>query len=269
MIVRRAALLLLAARAGAAAPSPKRGYVANTGTAIGDAALLAPGTSWYYAYELSSPYCGAAPACPTAQAFYPQPWCLDDASLPLPPYANASTSILLGFNEPNFPSQCNKAPAEVAAAWGALAARWTPGQLASPAVALNASTTSWWLDQFFLECTRQYGQGGCAGISYIAVHDYSCDAPTTMAYLQAIHARYSLPVLLTEFACGSLHHKRPVADELALMKALVPLLEAAPFVARYSWMSARDTDGLRNLVEADAGSGALRLTELGQLYISL
>jgi hypothetical protein len=86
-----------------------------------------------------------------------------------------------------------------------------------------------------------------------------------MAYLQAVHARYGLPVLLTEFACGSLHHKRPVAEELALMKALVPLLEAAPFVARYSWMSARDTDGLRNLVEAD-GSG---LTELGQLYISL
>jgi hypothetical protein len=257
-------LLALAARA---APSPKRGFVANTGSQLIDATLLASGTSWYYAYEMSSPYCPST-TCAVAQQFLPQPWCLDDAQQPLPAYANRS-GTLLGFNEPNFPTQCNKSPAQVAAAWGALAARWPPpGTLASPAVALNGSASSWWLDEFFAQCTALYGAGGCAGIAYVAVHDYSCDAPTTMAYLDAIYQRYQLPVILSEFACGSVKHKRPVAEEAALMRALVPLLEAAPHVARFSWMSARDPDGLRNLVEAGAGGG-MQLSELGRLYVSL
>ena len=263
-----ALLLLLAPSLAAAAPSPKRGYVANTGSQLIDATLLAPGTSWYYAYEMASPYCPGAACDAVAQQFLPQPWCLDDAQAPLPPYVNRS-GVLLGFNEPNFPTQCNKSPGEVAAAWGALAARWPPpGALASPAVALNGSATSWWLDQFFAQCSALYGAGGCAGIAYVAVHDYTCDAQATMAYLAAVHARYQLPVVLSEFACGSVKHKRPVAEEAALMRALVPLLEAAPHVARYAWMSARDPDGLRNLVEAGAGGGA-QLSELGQLYVSL
>ena len=263
----RALLACLVALAARAAPSPKRGFVANTGTQAVDAALLAQGTSWYYTYEMQSPYCPGS-SCAVAQQFLPQPWCLDDASDPLPAYVNRS-GILLGFNEPNFPSQCNKSPAQVAAAWGALAARWpAPGALASPAVALNGSSTSWWLDEFFAQCAALYGAGGCAGIAYVAVHDYTCDAQATMSYLEDIYQRYQMPVILSEFACGSLKHKRPVAEEAALMRALVPLLEAAPHVARYSWMSARDPDGLRNLVEAGAG-GSMQLSELGQLYVSL
>ena len=251
-----------------ATPSLKRGYVANTGSQLVDSTLLSPGTSWYYAYEMSSPYCPGDTCTSVAQQFLPQPWCLDDAQEPIAPYVNHS-GILLGFNEPNFPTQCNKSPAQVAAAWGALAARWpAPGTLASPAVALNGSATYWWLDEFFEQCTALYGAGGCAGIAYVAVHDYSCDAQATMGYLAAIHQRYQLPVILSEFACGSVKHKRPMAEEAALMRALVPLLEAAPYVARYSWMSARDPDGMRNLVEVGAGGDA-QLSELGQIYVAL
>lgn len=47
------------------------------------------------------------------------------------------------------------------------------------------------------------------------------------------------------------------------MKAVIPLLDAAPHVARYSWMSAHDASGRRGLV----ANG--ELTELGHLYNAL
>jgi len=53
------------------------------------------------------------------------------------------------------------------------------------------------------------------------------------------------------------------------MRAVVPLLEAAPFVQRYFWMAARDTSGLRNLVVAGSSGPASALTPLGRLYLSL
>jgi len=245
---------------------PKRGFVANVcaGPACADWSLLANATAWYYGYEVSSPYCGAAGACASAGAFVPMPWCLSHTGDAFPAYVNRS-GLLLGYNEPNFPTQCNKSAAAVAAAWPALSARWpAPGALASPGVALDGTQ---WLDDFFANCTALHGAGGCR-VDAIAAHDYSCDAPATLAYLQRLSARYARPTLLTEFACGSVNHKRPVPEQLAFMAAVVPLLDAAPFVARYAWMSARDPDGLRNLVEVDAG-GAQRLSALGRLYVSL
>ena len=49
--------------------------------------------------------------------------------------------------------------------------------------------------------------------------------------------------------------------------ATAALLDAADFVFRYSWMSARDSTGKRGLVEDDgAKGGAVRLSELGQVW---
>ena len=69
---------------------------------------------------------------------------------------------------------------------------------------------------------------------------------------------------LTEFSCGDHSDGKPTSEHLQFMRAVLPLLDAAPFVYRYSWMSARDASGLRGLVETVDGRG--RLTELGRLY---
>ena len=45
-----------------------------------------------------------------------------------------------------------------------------------------------------------------------------------------------------------------------------PLLDAADFVFRYAWMSARDASGRRGLVETVDGKA--RLTELGEVWNS-
>ena len=74
---------------------------------------------------------------------------------------------------------------------------------------------------------------------------------------------------LTEFSCGAHSDGRSTADHTAFMRAVVPLLEAAPFVQRYFWMAARDMSGLRNLVVAGSSGPASALTPLGRLYLSL
>jgi len=86
-----------------------------------------------------------------------------------------------------------------------------------------------------------------------------------MAYLQAVHDRYKLPVWLTEFSCGDGAQGKPQADHLAYMKKIVPLLDAADFVFRYAWMSAKSAN--RGLF-TNPGPGQT-LSPVGELYASL
>ena len=97
----------------------------------------------------------------------------------------------------------------------------------------------------------------------MAVHYYSCTPSETMDYLKSMHQRYGYPIWLTEFSCGDGAAGKPTSDHLKFMKDIVPQLDAADFVYRYSWMSAHDSRGLRGLV--DGG----KLTELGQVYNTL
>jgi hypothetical protein len=194
-----------------------------------------------------------------ASRFVPMNWCLKDVNDTVPDGVNRT--YFLGFNEPNNVHNCNTSPSDSAKAWGQVMRQWPGTKLVSPATAGDGRP---WLDAFFEECKSLYGPTGC-NISYVAVHDYSCDPPTTMSYLQEINQRYNLPVWMTEFSCGDGAAKRPTKDHIAFMKQIVPLLDAAPYVFRYAWMSCRDnSNNLRGLVSSDG-----QLTELGQLYNSL
>lgn len=73
---------------------------------------------------------------------------------------------------------------------------------------------------------------------------------------------------LTEFSCEDGAAGRPTADHLKFMKDIVPMLDAAPYVYRYAWMSAHDGRGLRGLFDKDA-NGKTVLTVLGQAYNTL
>ena len=153
-------------------------------------------------------------------------WCISTLNETIPSYIN--TTFMLGFNEPNNAHNCNKSPQEVAAAWATVMARWPNSQLVSPATAGDGTP---FFDAFFAECKTLYGAGGCK-ISYVAVHDYSCTASETMAYIDKIYQRYGYPVWLTEFSCGDGAQKKPTSDHLKYMKEIVPLLDASPHVMR-------------------------------------
>ena len=219
----RISLLLTLLAQLTAAYSPKRGYVADDckGPLCNGNTLL--GAAWYYGYNPADPY--TAPA--DISTFVPMHWCMTGQDAPLPAGTNAT--YVLGYNEPNLAGQCGLAPAAAAAAWGVYLKRWPTSALVSPATAGNGVP---WLDAFLGNCTSLYGARGCQ-LSYIAVHDYTCQPAELLAYLQSIHDRYSLPVWLTEFSCGDGRQNKPQAEHLAYMKAVFPLLDAAPFVHRY------------------------------------
>ena len=111
-------------------------------------------------------------------------WCitgLANASIP----AGTNASFLLGFNEPNNLHNCNKSPLVIATAWATVLELWgSSSTLVSPATAGNGIP---WLDQFFGNCTALYGAKGCQ-VSHVAVHDYSCDAKTTMSCVALLRA---------------------------------------------------------------------------------
>ena len=179
-------------------------------------------------------------------------WCLSSMEAPVASYVNRT--FFMGFNEPNNLHNCNTDARAVAQAWGTVMERWGGSLLVSPATAGNGIE---WYDQFFGNCSELYGEAGCR-IAYLATHDYSCAPSHTLSYLRQLHARFGRKVWLTEFSCGDHADGRPTSDHLAYMRAVLPLLDAADFVYRYSWMSARDSSGKRGLLETVDGKARLR-----------
>jgi hypothetical protein len=254
-----ALLLVLGAPAAAAARNYKRGFVADgcKSASCTDFSLLSS-AGWFYAYNPADPF--STPSSPSTihPEFVPMHWCtrgLANASIP----AGTNATFLLGFNEPNNLHNCNMSPLEIATAWATVLELWAATSLlVSPATAGDGLP---WLDQFFGNCTKLYGPRGCQ-VAHVAVHDYSCDAQQTMAYLTSVHARYKLPVWLTEFSCGDGAQHKPTADHIKYMREVFPLLDAAPFVYRYAWMSAGSAN--RGLVNGSAG--AQTLTAVGEAF---
>ena len=97
--------------------------------------------------------------------------------------------------------------------------KWPSSQLVSPATAGDGIA---WYDQFFGNCSKLYGSGGCK-IDYIATHDYSCHGPTTLAYLKQLNERYNKKIWLTEFSCGDHANGRPMEDHARCVTVPPPI----------------------------------------------
>ena len=157
------------------------------------------------------------------------------------------SKYLLGMNEPS--ARKNESALAVAERWReveALAASASaPVKIVSAAPGgLDLPKAERWLREFFGVCH------GCR-VDAVAVHFYECDGSTEtsaaasaahmMAFLDHIYRSYHKPVWLTEWNCGDgAAEQNPKANQsagnhLRFMRAALPLLEAAPHVARYAW----------------------------------
>jgi hypothetical protein len=191
-------------------------------------------------------------------------WCLSSIHSDIPSYVDTSKgSLFMGFNEPNNLHNCHTDAAKVAEAWGDVMKRWPESTLVSPATAGNG--VQWYTD-FFGNCSKLYGKEGCK-ITYLATHCYSCTPTSTLSYLKELYDKFGYKVWLTEFSCGDHASGKPMSEHLKFMKGVLPLLDAADFVHRYSWMSAHDSSGLRGLVK-ETLDGKPVLTELGEVWNS-
>jgi len=234
-------------------------------------------TEWCHC-PASNDTCGTAPSQPS---FVPMiwgyhedaPWHSDEQDI-----VGEEYPIVLGFNEPNHADQSNLSPQEAAQGWMEIQELYPDKLLVSPA---PAGGNTHWFDEFFEVCEAL----GCR-VDYLATHDYQGDVDKVMSGLENLYNRYGLKIWLTEFAkcCTT-----DVSEVEEFARAIIPRLEAAPFVYRYSWFITRYNQGYRdNKNEArgaqatgEAGDwfldkvnalfveGTWQLTPLGQIYDSL
>ena len=177
-----------------------------------------------------------------------------------------TSPYLLGFNEPNHKGQANLTPLKAANAWRLVEkAAGNNVILVTPSAAPCGDpnkclgNTIEWFDSFFRLCE------GCR-FDYMATHHYSCNPSATMTFLRQLHERYGLPIWLTEFSCP---RTTSVARILNYMKGVLPRLEAAPFVFRYSWFVSRSTRGADSFVTSATSllePHSSTLTQLGRYY---
>jgi RNA polymerase sigma factor (sigma-70 family) len=205
-------------------------------------ALADSGASWYYNW-------GTTPngiAAPASVSYVPMIWGAANVTSATLSQVSQEGHVLLGFNEPDLGSQSNMSVSQALDLWPQLMA--TGMTLGSPAVASGAATQGGWLDQFMAGAkARGYR------VDFIAVHWYGGDFDTGPAvqqlesYLQAIYARYHLPIWLTEFALTSYSGGTATfpaeAQQAAFLTAATEMLDGLSYVQRYAWFALPTSSG--------------------------
>ncbi|KAK3589414.1 hypothetical protein CHS0354_020743 [Potamilus streckersoni] len=181
----------------------------------------------------------------------------------LPLHIAHDSEYVLGFNEPNFYKQANITPQAAVQHWAEIEAHSHGKPLVSPAAAPCSAHDSCmsngeeWLAEFFQLCKN-------CRIDFIATHAYWCNPDSTMNYLKRLWDHFHKPIWLTEFSCPQTHSED---RQLQYMKEILPRLEAAHFVFRYSWYVHRKmTNGWTTTSTSLLHQHNSNLTTLGEYY---
>ncbi|KAK7482016.1 hypothetical protein BaRGS_00026708, partial [Batillaria attramentaria] len=221
------------------------------------------GISWWYDWGQTPYYhngCGEA----LLPGRVPMVWGWRNG-IDLPLNIPHDATAILGFNEPNFHPQSNISPQAAAQHWRELQNKVGAGRvLVSPSPApcggsICMSNTDQWFREFFAACHD-------CRVDYIATHAYWCDPDITMHYLEGLWNEFHKQIWLTEFSCPQ---KNSVAEQLAYMRALLPRLESAHYVAKYSWFASRfHGDGWAVSATSLLDQHSSTLTQLGHYYVN-
>jgi hypothetical protein len=200
--------------------------------------LVDSGASWYHNWATTS----GEVTEPEGVEFVPTIWgpgSVNDTELGQAAREGGQGGSLLGFNEPDSPSQANMTPEQALDLWPRLEA--TGLRLGAPAVATGADRPDGWLDRFM----RGAAERGLR-VDFIPVHWYGADfgpdaAEQLRGYLQAVHDRYGKPVWLTEYALIDFSQGTPRyptdEEESAFVKSSTAMLDGLDFVERYAWFA--------------------------------
>ena len=204
-----------------------------------DKALAESGSSWYYDWStgdngISAPGVG----------FVPMLWGSGSVTASALAQVKSEGPYLLGFNEPDMSAQSNMSVSQALSLWPQLMS--TGLTLGSPAVAYGGDTPGGWLDQFMAGAKTDGYR-----VNFITLHWYGSDFNTTDAvnqlqsYIEAVYARYHLPIWLTEFALTNFSGSPefPTQDqEAAFITAAIHMLDGLSYVQRYAWFGLPASD---------------------------
>ena len=264
----------LLATAAAAQASTSAIRTLNSKKGLGGAAPRNSGllTSWYYDWRIKPATKGIPPTAPSMR-FLPMVWGWNPEKTPtvLETLRAQHPTILLGFNEPDRPTQSN-IPVKVALdAWAQF--EGIAAELVSPAPA-NAHGP--WMQEFMNGVHQRKLR-----IDSIAFHSYPGPDPEGFLHsLHTLHQMYERPIWVTEFAVADWQAKHGAANRYTVrqtaefMKTVCTELDKLPWIRGYAWFPVAGDSR-----QIAAGSHALatsvlfddegNLTPLGEIYNSL
>lgn len=194
------------------------------------------GSAWYYTWTPAPPEGMTARA-----AFVPMIWgptLAEDGELAK---VDRTAEALLGFNEPDNETQSNMTVEDAVALWPKLEA--LNMRLGSPAMSSNSPDPvshvlgdDGWLSRFMAQADAK-----ALRVDFIAMHYYTTNAdPAVMAAdLEKVHARYGLPIWVTEW--GLVDFTQPErftqTETAAFLLAATKAMDALPFVERHAWFA--------------------------------
>ncbi|MEU8233874.1 sigma-70 family RNA polymerase sigma factor [Actinoplanes sp. NPDC048967] len=218
------------------------------------------GAGWYYNW---SPDNDSMPG-PADVEFVPMIWGKANVTAGTLAKAKREGDVLLGFNEPDMGGQANMSVEDALAAWPKL--QETGLRLGSPAVAYGGDTAGGWLDRFMKGAKEKNLR-----VDFITVHWYGSDFSDAavgqfLGYVDAVHARYDLPVWVTEYGLMNFtgSPKYPTgAQEAAFIKGTTTGMEKRSFVERYAWFG---LPAVGDSVDFGLYKDASTPTEAGKAY---
>ena len=227
--------------------SAKKGFVYDLSDPNFVLKLMSVKPKWYYTWGLHGSPNVDIP-------FTPMAW--GKGSLP-----QTHSPVILGFNEPDGAAQSNLTVQQALSLWSNVTSHGD--RIGSPATAGNPTTTGSWLEQFMNTEPK---------VDFICIHWYAPpNADSFLKEIDAIWAKYKLPIWVTEFAVADWSGKFPGGFDPNLVQEFMTQacagLDARPYVERYSWKT-------RSAEDVHMGTSALftddgLLTPLGVTYACL
>ena len=178
--------------------------------------------------------------------------------------------VLFGFNEPDKVKQANLTVEQAVSAWPSF--QGIAHELVSPSCAQPGHE---WMEKFVSQVQKQKLQ-----LDALGYHSYGSDSVESfMEGLEAFHAKYQLPVWVTEFAVADWRARdgrtvnRYSVDQVAeFMKKACAYMEKTPWVHGYAWFPTGGQfagPGRGPLVSSMLYHEDGSLNELGKLYHSI
>jgi hypothetical protein len=251
-------------------PSPKRG-LAYGYNSLQDIQSLSKGVSWWYNWSHQPENTALNIYQDYPYDFVPMAWNGSFNKTALRSFLSTHPNVkyILGWNEPNFTSQANMAPAVAATKWKDIEAIADEFNLkiVGPAVnycdkcvTVNGTPITdpvAYLDSFFLHCPD-------CRVDYIAVHNYMGTVSALQWYI-GLFKKYKKPIWLTEFA--NWENNPTLQQQKSYLISAVDYLESDSSVFRYAWFTGRYTGAPYIALLENAKPGVL--TELGKIYVNM
>ena len=235
----------------------KKGWAGSDGTWGQIATKFHP--TWFYDWGTA----GSPTTLPPETEYVPMVWGYYGDAGGLQAYLtsagkNPNIKHVLAYNEPDNAGQANLDVHLAISTWPWWQAMGKP--TGSPA---GTQATNAWMTTFMSSVQNNVG--------FVTVHWYGgTSAQSLHDYLQAVYDAYHRPIWITEFApadwgahsVGEIGFSQNNVTDF--MAQTIPMLDALPFVQRYSWFEATTTDnalGNSTLLKADGS-----LTGAGHIY---